>query len=194
MRSKDTYDGATPSAHSVAALALLRLGALTGEERYTGAGATVCRLLEPLMERQPLAFTNLLAAVDLLAGGITEVAITGGRADLVSAVQATYLPSAVLAWGEPYPSPLWEGRAGPAPAGRAGARPEAAGAVMGGPNANARADQAVTRARLSLAELRRRRALDQRQRRGAAPVSGWTTSTGSPSTNSRTSGERAVRV
>ncbi len=30
-----------------------------------------------------------------------------------SAVQSTYLPSAVLAWGEPYPSPLWEGRGGP---------------------------------------------------------------------------------
>jgi uncharacterized protein YyaL (SSP411 family) len=28
----------------------------------------------------------------------------------VAAVQAQYLPNAVLAWGEPYPSPLWEGR------------------------------------------------------------------------------------
>jgi uncharacterized protein YyaL (SSP411 family) len=25
-------------------------------------------------------------------------------------VHERYLPSAVLAWGEPYPSPLWEGR------------------------------------------------------------------------------------
>jgi uncharacterized protein YyaL (SSP411 family) len=25
-------------------------------------------------------------------------------------VQGRYLPNAVLAWGEPYPSPLWEGR------------------------------------------------------------------------------------
>ena len=29
---------------------------------------------------------------------------------LVRAVTALYLPGAVLAWGEPYESPLWEGR------------------------------------------------------------------------------------
>jgi uncharacterized protein YyaL (SSP411 family) len=44
---------------------------------------------------------------------VTEVAVTGQRPDLVGAVQATYQPSAVLAWGEPYASPLWEGRTGP---------------------------------------------------------------------------------
>ena len=29
---------------------------------------------------------------------------------MVRTVQATFLPNAVLAWGERYPSPLWEGR------------------------------------------------------------------------------------
>jgi uncharacterized protein len=119
VRSKDTYDGATPSANSVAAVALLRLGALTGESRYTDAGTAVCRLLEGLMAKQPLAFTNLLVAVDLLIGGLTEVAVTGERADLVGAVQASYQPFAVLAWGEAYPSPLWEGRTGPEESGKA---------------------------------------------------------------------------
>jgi hypothetical protein len=38
------------------------------------------------------------------------VAVTGDRGDLVAAVAARYLPNAVIAWGEPYPSPLWEGR------------------------------------------------------------------------------------
>ena len=42
----------------------------------------------PSMARQPMAFTNLLVAVDLLVGGVTEVAVTGDRADLVGAVQA----------------------------------------------------------------------------------------------------------
>jgi uncharacterized protein len=28
----------------------------------------------------------------------------------VAAVQRRFLPRAVLAWGEPYPSPLWEDR------------------------------------------------------------------------------------
>ncbi len=34
----------------------------------------------------------------------------GDRRDLVAAVHQRWLPNAVLAWGEPYPSPLFEGR------------------------------------------------------------------------------------
>ena len=35
VRTKDVFDGATPSANAVAALSLARLGALTGDDRYT---------------------------------------------------------------------------------------------------------------------------------------------------------------
>ena len=34
-------------------------------------------------------------------------------------MQSRYLPTAVLAWGEPYDSPLWEGRDRPDAAGKA---------------------------------------------------------------------------
>jgi uncharacterized protein YyaL (SSP411 family) len=119
VRSKDTYDGATPSANSVAAVALLRLGALTGEDRYAAAGAEVVAMVAPLVARYPTGFTNFLAAVDQLISGPTEVAVTGPREDLVAAVASRYLPRAVLAWGEPYPSPLWEGRTTPQTAGKA---------------------------------------------------------------------------
>ncbi len=54
------------------------------------------------------AVGNLLGAVDLRRVGVTEIAVVGDRADLVTAVQTRYLPHAVLAWGEPYDSPLWE--------------------------------------------------------------------------------------
>ena len=36
--------------------------------------------------------------------------MVGARGDLVAAAQARYLPGAVLAWGEPYDSPLWADR------------------------------------------------------------------------------------
>jgi uncharacterized protein len=36
--------------------------------------------------------------------------VVGDRPDLVDAVQSRYLRTAVLAWGEPYGGPLWEGR------------------------------------------------------------------------------------
>jgi uncharacterized protein YyaL (SSP411 family) len=38
------------------------------------------------------------------------VAVVGELPDLVAAVQRRFRPRAVLAWGQPYPSPLWEGR------------------------------------------------------------------------------------
>jgi hypothetical protein len=110
-RAKDLLDNATPAANSSAAVALLRLGALTGERRYEQAGEGILRLLKEPVERHPTAFAHLLAAVDLATAGPTEVVVAGDRPDLVQAVHSRLLPNAVLAWGERYPSPLWEGRA-----------------------------------------------------------------------------------
>jgi uncharacterized protein YyaL (SSP411 family) len=110
VRQKDSYDGATPSANGVAALALLRLGALTGEARYTGHGEAILSWLAESLAHHPQAFTYSLAAVDLVARGVDEVAVVGDRPDLVAAVHRRFLPNAVVAWGERYPSPLWEGR------------------------------------------------------------------------------------
>jgi hypothetical protein len=110
VRSKDLFDGATPSANSVAAVALVRLGALTGVDRYTDAARGILALLYEPMAHHPTAFTHALAAVDLLVAGVDEVAIVGDRPDLVEAVQRAYRPNAVVAWGERYESPLWESR------------------------------------------------------------------------------------
>jgi uncharacterized protein YyaL (SSP411 family) len=110
--SKDVMDNATPAANTMAAVALLRLGALTGEARYQRAAEDVLELLGELAGSVPSAFANLLAAAEMDAVGITEVAVVGDAPQLVAAVQAAYRPNVVLAWGEPYPSPLWEGREG----------------------------------------------------------------------------------
>ena len=110
VRSKDVYDGATPSANSVAAVALMRLGALTGETRYTEAAEGILTVLGPTLAHSPTAVTHALAAVDLVVGRTTEIAVVGDRPDLVEAVRSRFLPDAVLAWGEAYPSPLWEER------------------------------------------------------------------------------------
>jgi len=110
-RSKDLIDNAVPSANGNAAVALLRLGALAGEGYYTQRAEDILSLLAPLVAQHPTAFARALAALDLVAAGISEVAVTGDRPDLVAAVNVRFLPNAVLAWGEPYPSPLFEGRA-----------------------------------------------------------------------------------
>jgi uncharacterized protein YyaL (SSP411 family) len=112
VRQKDHYDGATPSANGVAINALLRLGALTGEARYTKSGERAMAWLAPAYRASPQAFTTTLAAVDLVTSGFTEIVVPGRAqdGDLVRAVQSRFLPHAVLAWGEAYASPLWESR------------------------------------------------------------------------------------
>ncbi|MGI8984082.1 MAG: thioredoxin domain-containing protein [Acidimicrobiales bacterium] len=110
-RTKDLIDNAVPSANANAALALLRLGALVGEGYYTQRGEDILGLVAGLVRQHPTAFSRSLCAADLIAAGVTEVAVVGtDRADLVRAVQARYLPDVVLAWGEPYPSALFEDR------------------------------------------------------------------------------------
>jgi uncharacterized protein YyaL (SSP411 family) len=109
-RPKDLMDNATPGANGLAAVGLLRLAALTDEPRYRDAGEAIVRLLGPMAVQHPTAFGHVLAAVDLVARGTTEVVIPGDRPDLVAAVHQRFLPNAVLAWGERYDSPLWEGR------------------------------------------------------------------------------------
>jgi uncharacterized protein YyaL (SSP411 family) len=109
-RQKDLFDNATPSANSAGALALARLAALTGEARYAEAADRMTRLVGEAAGSHPTAFAHLLAALDVLLGPAAEVAVVGDRPDLVAAVQRRFLPRAVLAWGEPFPSPLWEGR------------------------------------------------------------------------------------
>jgi uncharacterized protein YyaL (SSP411 family) len=109
-RPKDYLDNATPSANSLAAVALVRLAALTGIDRYRDRAEDILRLLGGVAGQHPTAFAHLLAAADLVDGGVTEIAVVGDRTDLVDAVQTRYLPSSVLAWGEPYESPLWHDR------------------------------------------------------------------------------------
>ncbi len=112
VRTKELFDGATPSANAVAALSLARLGALTGNERYTGVARQVVDQFGDLLTRHPSAFAHTLLTADLLLEGSTEVVVTGHRPDLVATVRSRWRPTTVLAWGEPTDSPLWLGRDG----------------------------------------------------------------------------------
>ncbi len=109
-RDKDLQDGAIPSANSTAAVALLRLSALTGHQRYRIHAEAVLRLVGGLAAEAPAGFGVLLEALDLHHRGITEIVVAGDRPELVDVVHERYLPNAVLAWGERFTSPLWDGR------------------------------------------------------------------------------------
>ena len=110
VRTKEIFDGATPSANSAAALALARLGALTGSDRYARSAREVVDLFGDVLSRHPTAFAHILLTAQLLGDGFTEVAVTGHRPDLVAVVRDRWHPAVVLAWGQPTDSPLWAGR------------------------------------------------------------------------------------
>jgi uncharacterized protein YyaL (SSP411 family) len=118
-RQKDISDNATPSANSMAAIALQRLAALTGEMRYANQAERILQLLAPQVDDKVGMFSHALLATDLKRRGTTEVVIVGGidddgtehdMAEFVRIAQSIWRPDAVLAWGEPYDSPLWKDR------------------------------------------------------------------------------------
>jgi uncharacterized protein len=107
---KDTYDGATPSANSVAAVALLRLAALTGDHRWRDRAEQTIAALAPQAHRNLATATNLLIAADLLHSGVDEVVIPGQAGALLEVMRSGWHPRAVLAHGKGWNSPIWEGR------------------------------------------------------------------------------------
>ena len=110
VRQKDLFDNATPSANSMAADGLLRLAALTGEQRYRNHADRILQLLGTVATQYPGAASNAVLAMETRARGMVELAIVGDAPDLVRVAQVLWRPDLVLAWGEPFDSPLWQGR------------------------------------------------------------------------------------
>jgi len=110
VRQKDVMDNSTASANSTAAGALFRLAVLTGEQRYANMAERILLLLTQQISDRPGGFGHLLTVVDTHRRESVELVITGDRPDLVRSAQTIWRPDRVLAWGEPYDSPLWEHR------------------------------------------------------------------------------------
>ena len=64
-RTKDPTDKAIPSGNGWAAIALVRLSALTGEQRYADKAVAIIKEFQGLMERAPQATESLLEALTL---------------------------------------------------------------------------------------------------------------------------------
>ncbi len=106
VRPKDLFDGATPSANSLAADGLLRLATLTGDRRYGDAAGGVLSLLAEPLRRQPSAFPSLLEAVERVVLPSLEVAVVGTPGDedyerLRHEVLGHLLPGSVTAFAPP---------------------------------------------------------------------------------------------
>jgi uncharacterized protein YyaL (SSP411 family) len=99
-RPRDVFDNATPSANSLAANALLRLAALTGNSRWQEAGEAAVGAVGPTMGEHPAAFAELLGALERMVIPPVEVAVVGDPTDpataaLVAEIRRRFLPGVV---------------------------------------------------------------------------------------------------
>jgi uncharacterized protein YyaL (SSP411 family) len=110
VRQKDLMDNATPSANSVAAMAFLRLSALTGEPQWRTFAIDTLRLLARVAPSAPSAFCHAVSASLVLADGTIEVVLPGPAGEFLHEFRQQWRPHSVVAWGEPFDSPVWTDR------------------------------------------------------------------------------------
>jgi uncharacterized protein YyaL (SSP411 family) len=102
VRPRNLYDNAVPCGSSVGIEVLLRLAALTGEERWERQALTALRPMADLMGRHPTAFGRFLCALDFHVGPRAEVALIAPRtieetSELAREVFGRFLPNVVTA-------------------------------------------------------------------------------------------------
>ena len=102
IRPQNLQDNATPSGNAMAACVLLKIGAYTGDRKFTTVAENVLRSVQILASRHPTGFGQWLQAISFAVSYPEEIAIIGNHeaADtcaLLSAVQQPYRPHQVVA-------------------------------------------------------------------------------------------------
>ncbi len=100
-RSRELHDGATPSGNSVAALNLLKLARITGDESFAAKAEQLSKSFGGSVRQVPMAFTQFLCALDFAVGPSREVLIAanGSRDEalaLARALQRPFVPNKVV--------------------------------------------------------------------------------------------------
>jgi uncharacterized protein YyaL (SSP411 family) len=100
VRPKELYDGAIPSANSVALFNLVSLSRLTGDPRWENRAQALIRAFAGTVKTQPQAFTYFLCALDFALQPGQEVIITGepqaaDTRQLLAALNLNFSPNKV---------------------------------------------------------------------------------------------------
>jgi uncharacterized protein YyaL (SSP411 family) len=100
-RSKEIYDGALPSGNSIAVLNFLRLGRMTGNADLEKRAEQLTRASPTQVMDHPVAYTQLLVALDFMIGPSQEIVIAGDPAHestqaMIRAVHKEFLPNKVV--------------------------------------------------------------------------------------------------
>ncbi len=100
VRKKEIYDGAIPSGNSVAMLNLLRLGRMTADFNLEEKAAKIGRAFSENVKQAPLAYTQLMVALDFGVGPSYEVVVAGDSqaADtkaMLKALMTQFMPNKI---------------------------------------------------------------------------------------------------
>jgi hypothetical protein len=106
-REKPDYEGALPTGGSVTIQNLLRLGELTGDERYRAEAERGLGSFAGLLAQSPQAAPRLLSALDWFTGVPKEIVLAApagadpgeALAPLLARLGSTFVPSHVLLFG-----------------------------------------------------------------------------------------------
>jgi uncharacterized protein YyaL (SSP411 family) len=101
LRVKEDYDGAEPSANSVATLALLKLGAITDRKEFRDAAEKTLRLFDSRLQQLPQAVPHMLLALDYFLEEPKRAVLVGDPASaevrtLLGAIHSIYQPNKVV--------------------------------------------------------------------------------------------------
>jgi len=106
VRPKSLFDSVMPAGGSAAAMALLRLAALTGEENFVSPALRSIGLVRDALGGHAGGFGYLLSALDFHLHGNQEIVVVGpadrdDTRDMLSAIFERFLPLAVTAHFDP---------------------------------------------------------------------------------------------
>ncbi|MBA4146564.1 MAG: thioredoxin domain-containing protein [Verrucomicrobia bacterium] len=101
LRIKEDYDGAEPSANSVAMIALLKLAAICDRKDFKEAAEKTLRLFSERMQKLPQAVPHMLIALDFWLEEPRRAVIVGhpeeaGTRQLLDAAHSVYQPNKVV--------------------------------------------------------------------------------------------------
>ena len=101
IRKKEIFDGAIPSGNSVAALNLLRLGHITGNQEYLQKAERISKAFSNTINRYPPGHAHLMIALEYALNPNYEVVIAGKpRAKdtqaMLAALRQVFFPAIVV--------------------------------------------------------------------------------------------------
>jgi uncharacterized protein YyaL (SSP411 family) len=100
-RQKEISDGAIPSGNSVAMLKLLRLGHITANADLEQKAAKIGEAFAGTVRQLPIAYTQLIVAVDFAVGPSYEVVIVGDSQgndtkEMLAVIHGRFIPNKII--------------------------------------------------------------------------------------------------